>query len=120
MSFKEKTPGVIQAMTQLVPRLLEVTMPTLPFGKLTVFIVPEDGTNQQKNRTFILSETEISLFRNWKLFESLMEICLDLFNVSLPVILILDDFSVSKGVYKILEVERPFKRNRSSPKTFVF
>ena len=33
-----------------------------------------------------------------------MEICLDLFNVFLPVILILDDFSVSKEVFE-LEVQ---------------
>lgn len=53
MSFKEKTPGVIQAMTQLVPRLLEVTMPTLPFGKLTVSLSSKMAlTNRKQNHYF--------------------------------------------------------------------
>ena len=70
MSFKKETPVVIQAVTQLVPRSLEVAMPTLPKGT-HVFIVLEDGTNR-KTEPLFLGKWEISLFRNWKLSDGNM------------------------------------------------
>lgn len=49
--FNKKTPGVIQAMTQLVTRSLEVTMPTLPKGTHG-FIVPKMALTEKQNLYF--------------------------------------------------------------------